>query len=178
MEITTVAYSGLGEEDVLLARWYGQLKGAGELAKVFGSDTLYEFLDGFQKPATLIYGVDRSTADVVYAFWVELTIGVSVGLWTREDVRSNRSIVASILKLYEMALGYSPTIVSCTGHPKTVDSMVKIGYTIVGKIPRLWSGEDVWLLYLTKESFARAKGVRSVKLEKVRQAKAVEAKGE
>jgi len=157
------------ENDLLLVRWYEDLRASGDLEKTFTPATqcLSVFLNLFSFPSHLLYqqtesGVEsdvdtRNTPRVIRAFWlVPASPGVAYcGVWLMEGVRFSPRSLSFLQACYSFGFTKRNVLLGKTKQMDLLPIHEKLGYTVVGKLALGWDGvkEDAWIVELTRESF-------------------------
>lgn len=149
-----IVYNRSTEHDLLLARWWAILCETGELRTTFAKsiESLSSFYALFHPPSVLLFFTDAN--GIWLAAWFESVLsGAFMGLWSRQDKRKSRSAFRAVLSIYRQALVTWPVLIGVTKQEKLIDQHQRLGYTLLGKIPCLFDGEDAFVLVLTKQTF-------------------------
>ena len=155
MNDAMILYEPSRDHDLVLARWWTTLISGDDASRTFSPDVtsnLHAFLSFFQLPRHLVFKLDGG--GVWFAAWYEpIMSGAFFGLWIREDHRQSRASFVAFEESIRAGLVVSPVLIGVTRQPDLIDEHERVGYTLVGRIPELWDGDDVWILTMTRESF-------------------------
>lgn len=150
-------YTPTPYNDLLLVDWWRRLRDAGELDKVFTSsfETLSFFLRSFHPPTSLFFTVEKDE-HISLAVWVRPAMGSAFfNLWINKEHRKSKSSYRALLLAYRIVFQCYDTVLGVTKQEKLLRIHVKAGYTVIGKLAKIWDGEDAWLLQFTKEDFTK-----------------------
>lgn len=141
------------ENDLLLLQWLERMRHDNELGAFASSLHIpSSFLTYFRDRAKLIIEVDDD--GIWLAAWFEPVMsGAFVGLWIAPNKRRSPSSLVIIDRLIEKALTVWPTLMSITSSSALVEQYRAFGWEFGCEIPKLFDGEDITLLYMTKEIF-------------------------
>jgi hypothetical protein len=145
------------EHDVAFLRWWEEMIASGDFEKVFASNrrTPTSFMETFAPPTLCVFSRDDKGMWIVV--WWHLFAGMDSGAfmhyWCREDMRGARKQLHVSQLVYDFAMDTWPVVIGLTKHEHLLRIHRKIGYNILGKIPKLLEGEDMWVLYLTPEDW-------------------------
>lgn len=145
------------QTDMLLARWWIYLTETGDFDKVLTPNLrpLSEFLHYFHPPHILTYATD-SADHIWFAAWIEpwLEKHGFLSLWIRRNMRASQTTVRAVYAVYDIATAAFQTLLGITRHERLLRQHEQLGYTTVGRIPRLLTDDsDTWIVYLTREAF-------------------------
>lgn len=139
--------------DVLLFQWFSTLCSSGEIEKLFLSNywTLSKF---FEHVASLdmVFRVD----DKGIWFWASyapMLAGAQFDMWIRPDHRQSKASAEAMAEALEAGFERWPVLIGMTTQENLLDAHRRMGYTVVGKVPGLWQGKDLWIMHITKEAF-------------------------
>lgn len=151
-EVELAQYKPGIEQDCLLTYWYVTMIATKELQLTFTELSLSAFLQSFQPPHHLIYA--QSAGRIWFAAWFDPVFdGALLGVWGDKSKRRTKIGLGAFETAVEYGLARWPVLVGITRQEKLLDEHRRLGYTLMGKLPKLWGGEDTWVLYLTRESF-------------------------
>lgn len=144
--------------DLLAAQLWMTMQQTGDLENIFGvADlTLSQFLGVLGRCET--YFDTDEAGQVWFALWFskeDLFACTSVSIWTRQEPGRRLLLLKHFRELVGAALDNTPGNIlgSVTLQPKLVPLFQSLGYTLVGKIPRVGWGKDCFVFYLTRENF-------------------------
>jgi len=141
------------EHGVLVAQWWARAYENGDLALMATkrSQSLSGFFKMIDAPTILLFECDEQ--GIWIAGWFEPTFDAAFfSLWVRPDKRSKDALPV-LFTMYDMGFRVWPMIMGVTKQERLLRSHERLGYTVVGKIPKFFDGEDAWLVTLTKEDF-------------------------
>lgn len=144
--------------DLILTHWYAELRNSGDMDRIFGKDLpLTEFFSIVMPPVTdLCFDLDERNQMWAACWFQRMMSGAFVGVWLRSDKRKSPSSLKFMIRAHEMAFVNVNILFATTRQPKLIEEHEKFGYSLVGKIPRLWGEEPGWLFSLSKEDFEAA----------------------
>lgn len=149
-------------EDMLLSKAYTDIMWSRDADKLLSAQhqTLSGFLRLCQPPNVVIYGIDDGAA-AMNGIWLWSIVepcysGAFFSLWIKPEKRHTKQALKWTLDLYSKVLEESPVLLGITHQETLLEEHESIGYSILGKVPYLWGGNDVWVMQVTKESFHRA----------------------
>ena len=154
MPIGLKVYQSTAQEDLLIAGWWYKMLEAGDLDNLFTQDsrTLAALFRLVTPPRAFVYAADAR--GIWFALWGEPLLGaVAIGLWLRPDRRS-RVGTLMFLETLDWALQQAPVIIGVTKQEKLLRAHRRLGYTVVGAVPRFFDGETGWIVAVTRESLA------------------------
>lgn len=153
-EVKLIQYKPGIEQDCLLTHWYMMMIATKELHQTFTELSLSAFLRSFQLPHHLIYAQDSGNGHIWFAAWFDPVFdGALLGIWADKSKRPTKVGLATFEAAIEYGLARWPVLVSVTRQEKLLDEHRRLGYTLVGKLPMFWGGENAWILHLTREGF-------------------------
>lgn len=151
-------YTGTIQDDLYLMKWWMHLyESKKDINKLFRKDSqsLHKFLQLFQQPNVLIYVLKNN--EITLAAWYspfELSNDCTyLSAWTHEKYRGTRFQGECMHAIYEIAFSVRSVIIGITKQPDLLPIHRKIGYNILGRIPRAFDGEDGYIMTLTKKAF-------------------------
>jgi len=143
--------------DAELLHWYAQLVAGDDLNKLLGSSvwSMAAFMRHFTEAGALVFYESDAQGWWIVAWTFPLMGGGTWGLWVRPDKRGSgsRTALAFIMETLNVGLQQYPVLVNTTKQNEIVAKTVRLGYTYLGRIPRLFEGEDCHVLHLTREAF-------------------------
>ena len=152
-------YTRTAPEDLILLKWWMEMVESGDLQLAFPLTTqpLGAFLSMFQSKCILI----TSGSPIWYAFWFEPAFNSRaawVGNWCSPSKRGTRTQFDATWAMFSYVLAAFPNILAMTKQESLIDEMTKIGYSVLGKFPKMFDNiNDAWVLAMTAESFAASK---------------------
>lgn len=157
---TIFRYEPSIEMDLAVAGMWTRMHRDGDLADLFTRDS--QSLEGIfrivRPPGRgLLFCADER--GVWFAMWLEQTMGAAfLGMWVAKDRRQRRETLDVMVRAYDLVLSVFPAILGVTKQPRLLRGHERLGYRVLAQVPGLWDGEDAWLVMLTREAFAAAKG--------------------
>lgn len=151
-----IVYQPSVANDLLLARWWGELHSSGEIQRMLMRDahTLSGFMRMLQSPTILVLDTDEQ--GIWFAMWFEpIMSGAFVGVWIAERARHTKTAYDAVQRAHKTALQTTPILIAITKQEKLLDEFERFGYDRLCRIPRLFDGEDAWVLALTLEGLNR-----------------------
>lgn len=161
-ELGLIAYQPCEEHDALLLLWWKGLLETEEFDRVLPrrAHKLSSFFQVFQPPTFAMFAHDEDNR-IWIAAWFDLfsdiDSGVFMHFWGREDMRHTREGILATHIIYDFATRTWPVVVGVTKHEDLLRIHRKVGYNIVGSIPKMLDGVDAWILYLTRELYTDSK---------------------
>jgi len=156
-DLGIVIYKAEPVEDIYLTKWYDYMIESGEWETIFTNELrpLSRFLANFQSPRICAFYPDPETGCKLAVWFVPFDGNTSafMNYWVHPDTRGTSLHYAATRIIYEVATRIWRVILGITKHEHLLRIHRKIGYNIVGQIPELLEGSDVWVLYLTRELF-------------------------
>jgi hypothetical protein len=162
-EIGLHYYKGSQAEDILLLSWWMHLVETKDIEKVTTPDSrrLPDFLQIFQHPTFLFYTLSTN-GNIDFTMWFKEAPPTGFGTafasgWTHPSLRGKRRHAILSSFCYSLALKTWPNLLGFTWQPSILDLHRKMGYDIVGNIPKFMGQEMVYIVNLTKENFEKSK---------------------
>ena len=149
-------YAGSATEDMLLAQLWAQMQQDGALEAIFNDADfpLGELIAMFRHPNSMLYKVDE--AGIWFIVWVTPVLGGAFQSgYLRPDCRGRETREANLVALrqvLERFLGIYRVLMVVTQQERLLPNLERLGYTVLGKIPHLFHGNDAWIGYMTSES--------------------------
>lgn len=150
--------------DCTLVRWWEHLNQTGDFDLIFTDRLrpLAHFMSNFQPPNIAFFGQDHEPPyDIWLAVWFapfsDTNSGVFMHYWCDKPKRGTPLHLQATHLVYDIATQCWPVIVGITRHEHLLGLHRKLGYNIVGQIPQMLDGQDVWVLYLTRELFLNSR---------------------
>lgn len=162
-ETVVQLYEGNTKDSMTLLSWWMELVESDELDKILFPSThsLGSFMHYFQpSKVRLVYCPDEN-GKIELAFWGEPVAPgiIFLSLWARSSLRHTRRGVQMVLDIYRQIFDTFHVVCGVTKQERLLKVHAKLGYKVIAKVPKLWSGiEDAWLVILTKEDFYVACG--------------------
>ena len=160
-ELGLKIYQPTVEYDIIFARWWETLHETGEYDRLFTRriHPLSQFMHTFQPPTLTIFADDEDGIWVCAWFnlFSDTDSGAFMHFWGREEKRNTRKGISVTSLIYDFATTFFPVVIGVTKHEDLLYAHRKVGYNIVGQIPHMLDGSDVWILYLTRENFEQGK---------------------
>lgn len=144
------------DADLAVANLWTKMERDGDLPGLFcrSHQTLSGLLRIFHEPNGVLMEADEAHG-VWFAMWFEQLMGtVFVGLWVAREMRQTRRALHAILDGYGNALAIYPALMGVTKQERLLAPHVRLGYSVVAKVPGLWDGEPAWLVMLTRPALA------------------------
>jgi len=138
----------------VLAVWWSGLRASGSLDFLHASaHGLPGFLGLFQPPANLLYAHAEGLG-IWLAVWVSPYFDVgSISVWVHPSRRHTKEAVRLIIQAYRLAFQQWPVLIGLTKVKPLLSVQERMGYTVVGSIPKLMGEGDTWIMALTPENF-------------------------
>ena len=141
--------------DLLMAQWWLRMRTDGDLDKTFlaSAHCLSGFMEIWRNTELMLEVDDEG---IVVAGWVQPFMGSGMfGLWVRSDKRHNLATVRKVLTMYrhifDAGIG---SIVGITKQEALLPEHEKLGYKVLGKVPKLWDkNNDGYVVVLSAEDF-------------------------
>jgi hypothetical protein len=141
--------------DAIIAQWWVQLTEIGDLEKTFGTGcgALSQFYKLLTEPDRLfLYDIDDQ--GIALAFLVSPIMGGAfLTVWVAPRHRASPSMLATIEDAYGRIFTGYPVLLGVTRQERLLRVHQRWGYTILGKVPHIFDGQDAWVVVLTKEAF-------------------------
>jgi len=154
--LNALIYSQSPAEDLIMLRWWIHLTETGDMQRLITpkSRRLPAFLSVFKFPTALIYSLD-AMGEIDNAFWAtpEDDHIAYCGLWCREDVRGKRRQFDFTSFVYTFAFEFYSALLGTTWQADLLDIHQKLGYNVIGCIPKLYDEDFVYIVHLTREAF-------------------------
>lgn len=154
-----IVYNPTDEQHgLLLAQVWARAKTDGDLPHMLTAQgqSLPRFFKRLEYPTVVVFDTDEQ--GVWLLAWFEPLFDFAYcNLWIRRD-RRNREALPTVHQVYESAFKIWPTLLGFTKQERLLKSHAKLGYRMVGKLERLFDGEDAWLVQLTKDDFEAKRG--------------------
>lgn len=152
-------YNHTANEDARLVAWWMHLQESGDIERVIAPDSqrLPDFFTLFKHPTALLYAISNKTLD--FAAWFvpfssTMQYRTAIGsLWTHANIRGKRRAYQLTYLVYSLAFEFYSAIFGMTWQPALLDIHQKLGYNVVGCVPRLYDKEHVYFVHLTRENF-------------------------
>lgn len=157
-------YSQSPAEDIIMLRWWMHLTETGDINRLMLPDArrLSPFLNVFKWPLVLIYSLDANN-QINNAFWAAPNDNTSeyktayCGMWCRADGRGKRRQLDFTIFVYTFAFEFYEAILGMTWQPDLLDIHQKLGYSIVGCVPKLYDEDFLYIVHLTREAFSTSR---------------------
>lgn len=150
-------YSGRADEDVLVARWWGRMAEDGDLDNLFlaESRTLGALFSLVRPPRHFVY-LAEEPGGIWFAMWGDqIMAGAFIGMWLRRDRRRTRRGLCAFLDGLEWLLSIVPVVLGVTKQPNIVAEHERLGYTVFGRLPEFFDGQEATVVALTRDAFAK-----------------------
>ena len=160
-ELGLVLYQPCHEYDTALLQWWMHLVKTDTFTEVFAESQkpLSKFLNIFQEPNFVVLAIEDNK--IWMAVWFtpfgDSATAATVSYWCHEDKRGSRKQLEITKLLYTAAFDFWDVLLGVTRHEHLLRIHRKLGYNIVGSVPHLMSGEEAWIVYLTKENFINSR---------------------
>jgi hypothetical protein len=157
-ELDIHGYCGLPQEDNMILDWWTELVTTHELDTIFSKScyALSKFYALFQRPSWLFYTYDEKGLKL--AVWAEPMLSTAcVGVWVAPRCRKSKSVFRSMQLIYHSLFTIFANILGITKQENLLTTHIKLGYTVVGKVPNLIDDMPAWIVTMSKESFARSR---------------------
>lgn len=150
------------DDDLLMLKAWDELVTSGELEKTFGSGSLSlsSWFKSIAPPGhQTFYEVDDE------GIWLLFTLSPAFGaafvtLWVARRHRHSPSRLAAVELAYEAAFQGFSLLLGVTKQERLLAQHERWGYTVVGRVPGLWDGEDAWIVTLSEGQYWQAKRAR------------------
>lgn len=157
-ELGLEVYQPTIEHDLIFSNWYVHLNESGDFDRIFTERLrpLSQFMSNFQSPTITAFARDDAHNVWICAWFAtfsDIASGVFMHMWCREDMRGTREQYNLTHLIYSFATTAWPVVIGITKHEDLLHIHRKLGYHIVGTIPKMLDQQDVWVLYLTRELF-------------------------
>lgn len=139
--------------DILMFQWFGAICHTGEVRKLFLPYlwTISKFLEHLVKLPCVFKTDDNGIW--FWASYAPMLSGAQFDMWIRKDKRHTKACVEAMGEALERGFQHWPVLIGLTTQENLLDAHKRMGYSVVGKVPSLWEGQDVWVMHVTKESF-------------------------
>lgn len=153
-------YQGLPGEhraavDALIAQWWAQLVESNELIPTFGKgcEAISQFYKLLTEPDRLfLYDVDEQ--GISLGFLVSPIMGgCFLTVWIAPRHRKSQNIMLTLEDAYNRVFTAYPVVLGVTKQERLLRVHQHWGYTILGRVPHIFDGEDAWIVVLTKGDF-------------------------
>lgn len=155
-----ILYTGLPQEDLLIAQWYAFMADMKEIESTFSESLLPlgAFMGYFRGAGrSLIYDVDKT--GFYAAWWFEESLdGVMSGFWLRRDYRRKHQGRQAALDGLDIALKRWPVVIGIT-REALLRTHKQLGYTVVGSVPLIKNGESMWIVCITRAMYDDARAI-------------------
>ena len=141
--------------DLLMARWWLRMRDDGDLEKTFLASA--HTLGGFMALwADVKLMLELDDEGITVAMWVQHFMHAGhLGLWVRSDKRHHLGTVRAVMRMYRyvFSTGLS-AIIGVTKQEHLLEEHERLGYKVLGRIPKLWDTEnDGWVVVLAASDF-------------------------
>lgn len=144
-----VVYSPGHDEDLMLTLIYGQIAGEGDQDRCLHGDakTLGGFFALVREASPCFIALDDNGP--YWIGWFEPCMsGAFFGSWCAPNKRKSRDNVRNHLQALKLGLTQYPVIMGITKQEALLDVHRRLGYEIMGFIPKLWDEEAGWLMWI------------------------------
>ena len=150
-----LTYEPSAKQDLALYQWYEQLVLSGDMKKAFGQAywSLSAFLSNFQEPTVLLSESDDK------GFWFCLWAKpgyegtADVHVWIREEKRRTKDALTAVTLGLTTLFQRFAMLMGITQDETIADEHLKLGFVRLGVLPKIGDGADMYINYLTRESF-------------------------
>jgi len=142
--------------DIAMLQWYGAICANGDIRNLMPLDVVtpsqfYAYID--PKKLSVLFKVDELGVWFV-AVYTPMMSGAQFDMWVRADRRHGKGWVASMCEALDWGFERWPVLLGLTAQDNLLDSHRRMGYTVVGKVPKFWDGKrDLWIMWITKQAF-------------------------
>lgn len=145
------------ESDLLLVKWWAQMKEDKDLELTFSSPpSLSRLFECFKPPVQLVFQYDQK--GIYFSAWFEPFFdGVAFSTWIRRDYRQSKASLALFLEAAEMGFIDYPVLLGITKQKRIVPLHLRLGYHLLGEVPRLFGGETAFILVWDRLDFLKDK---------------------
>jgi hypothetical protein len=154
-------YDRSAEADLELVRWWITMRDDGDLPTVFarGNRTLGWLMAYFQNEARTLL-VKHDERGIWFAAWFEPVMQHMVAaLWIRKDCRKSRASLQAIDDVYAAVFRSCDVLLGLT-RCELLRGHQRLGYSVIGQLPKAIDDEPGYLVSLTKDSFEAARAAR------------------
>jgi hypothetical protein len=162
--VPLVTYRPSMQMDMILSKLYTDIVYAGDAEGLLTPQarTLSGFLQNCQSPNVCLLGFDEGEMSSFNGPWLWANFepcfsGAFAGLWIKPEKRGTKQAARFTFELLEAALSTCPLLLNVTKQRNLVAEHEKLGYRLVGVLPKLWEDQDVWLLALEPQGLTVAK---------------------
>ena len=167
-ELNLSLYEGKYEEDFYILRWWMKLSESGDLVDVFprSSQPLFAFGKLFHHPTKLFYSLHKG--EIWFAVWMSMMgHAVMFNMWCDKPFRGSKKQLKYTRLAYDAAFQITNVVLGFTKRYKLLRIHQRIGYEILGRIPKMFDGiDDAWMVMLTKENYLKGQLCRNDRLYK------------
>jgi len=160
-------YAPSPQADMLIVQWWHRLLQVGDLERTFTKSALAisQFFALIQPPKrSLAYEADDQ--GIWMGFLLDPTMSAAfVALWLDPRKRMSRTALASVERCYEAALEEFPVLLGVTRQEKLLPEHERWGYEVLGRLPKIYDGDDGWIVTLTREGYDAARTKRPTRAE-------------
>lgn len=157
-------------EDLLLLRWWIHLAETGDINRLVFPESrrLSPFLNIFKYPTVLIYSLSPA-GEMDNAFWTTPVDGESkhraayCAFWTHPDIRGSRRQVNFGAFVHTFTFEFYDALLAMVFQPNLLDLYQKVGYSIVGCIPKIYDEDFLYIMHLTREAFDSSRLVQVIR---------------
>ena len=136
--------------DLLIAQWYAQLEGTGEMTKIFATPHTLGSLFAVMQRSVCLFEIDED--GIWFVAWMEPSFaGVFFSVWISMDRRHTRAAYEATLKALAAALAQYQVVLGVTSQEGLLDIHRKLGYTVLCAIPSFWMGRTAYLVMVDGE---------------------------
>lgn len=167
-KLNITLYQGTYAEDFLIFRWWMKISESGDLVKMLprASQPLFAFGRLFNHPTKLFYSLHEGA--IWFAVWMSMMgHAVMFNMWCDKRFRGTRKQANHTRVTYDAAFEISNVVLGFTKRYELLRAHQRIGYKILGRIPRMFDGiDDVWMVMLTKENYLKGEIFKNDRLFK------------
>jgi hypothetical protein len=142
--------------DTLMLSWWSRMIVAGDLEKFMSREALAasNFFARIQKPSMLLFKANNEFGVWFAALLSPLFDGAYFDMWIDQSKRSGKGWVVAMEEALSVGFEQYPILIGATTQANLIDGHLRLGYNLVGMVPKLWNEKDLHLLYITRETFA------------------------
>lgn len=139
--------------DLLIAQLWARMDADGDLDRVFSNPglALGDFFTLMRSPREMLYAIDGE--GIWFAVWFEpFMLGTFLSAYLRPDRRRTLAAGSLFMRCLRAGVNHYGTILNLTWQEELLPVHEAMGYTFVGRIPKLFNGRDALVLAASAET--------------------------
>ncbi len=150
-----IKYDQSPAHDIMLAGAYKEMVDTGDIFNVIPQGSISALLFSLAPPSEAYFKCSDD-GRIWFLGWFEQNyiLGRLLAIWGAPEKRQTKEGFAAVLELINRGLDDYGEILAVTTQPKVVESSIRLGYTVVGKLEGMLNRDDRWILHVQRRELS------------------------